>query len=266
MKKLILSSVLILSLFSTVFAQENIVDVKNTEILNQELRKTSRRLMALEGGISLSGSLITGILPISKGGLGVALTDPNADRILFWDDSEGEYDYLGLGSNLSITGTTLNTANDVNTGNLIFSFGMGNEYNVSNPMIGIYKGTSLTPSSGHEYIFYMIKNSNPEDYHTIASSKWTKIAGVNTVTVHAWIWQNDSSNGYYAKCKVNIGSANGEVNGSSNRVIPEYKSFTVDVSGLTNGTTYELTVQLMTSFSGASTNFAYLSHIIGIGS
>ncbi len=36
-----------------------------------------------------------------------ALADPNADRILFWDDSAGAYTYLTLGTNLSITGTTL---------------------------------------------------------------------------------------------------------------------------------------------------------------
>ena len=35
------------------------------------------------------------------------LVDPNADRILFWDDSAGAYAYLTIGSNLSITGTTL---------------------------------------------------------------------------------------------------------------------------------------------------------------
>lgn len=37
-----------------------------------------------------------------------ALGDPNADRILFWDDSAGSFQYLSLGTNLSITGTTLN--------------------------------------------------------------------------------------------------------------------------------------------------------------
>lgn len=36
-----------------------------------------------------------------------ALTDPGADRLLFWDDSAGEITWLTLGANLSITGTTL---------------------------------------------------------------------------------------------------------------------------------------------------------------
>ena len=38
------------------------------------------------------------------------LSDPNADRILFWDDSAGAYAHLTLGTNLSITGTTINAS------------------------------------------------------------------------------------------------------------------------------------------------------------
>lgn len=36
-----------------------------------------------------------------------ALTDPNADRLIFWDDSAGDLVYLSLGTGLSITGTTI---------------------------------------------------------------------------------------------------------------------------------------------------------------
>lgn len=36
-----------------------------------------------------------------------ALADPNADRLMFWDDSAGSFAFLSLGTNLSITGTTL---------------------------------------------------------------------------------------------------------------------------------------------------------------
>lgn len=45
-------------------------------------------------------------------GLGqlAALTDPNQDTLLFWDDSAGAYAHLLLGTNLSITGNVLNGA------------------------------------------------------------------------------------------------------------------------------------------------------------
>lgn len=51
---------------------------------------------------------LNGVLSRSKGGTGTSLTDPNADRILFWDDSAGEITWLEPGTDLSITGTTLN--------------------------------------------------------------------------------------------------------------------------------------------------------------
>lgn len=38
------------------------------------------------------------------------LDDPDADRLLFWDESAGAYTFLELGTNLSITDTTLNAA------------------------------------------------------------------------------------------------------------------------------------------------------------
>ena len=38
------------------------------------------------------------------------LTDPDADRILFWDDTLGKFTWLTLGTNLSITGTTIDAA------------------------------------------------------------------------------------------------------------------------------------------------------------
>lgn len=47
---------------------------------------------------------------LADGGTGASLTDPNADRILFWDDSAGQTTWLSLGTNLSITGTTLDAS------------------------------------------------------------------------------------------------------------------------------------------------------------
>ena len=57
-----------------------------------------------------TGSWNATIIPLNKGGTGVALTDPNADRIMFWDDSAGSVTWLTMGTNLTITGTTLDAA------------------------------------------------------------------------------------------------------------------------------------------------------------
>ena len=55
----------------------------------------------------LSSLTLGAALPIGSGGTGAALTDPNADRILFWDDSATSVAFLEAGSGLSISGTTI---------------------------------------------------------------------------------------------------------------------------------------------------------------
>lgn len=44
---------------------------------------------------------------LADGGTGASLSDPNADRIMFWDDSAGAVTWLTAGSGLTITGTTI---------------------------------------------------------------------------------------------------------------------------------------------------------------
>lgn len=45
--------------------------------------------------------------PLVAGGTGASLTDPNADRILFWDDSEGAATWLAPSTGLAISGTNI---------------------------------------------------------------------------------------------------------------------------------------------------------------
>jgi hypothetical protein len=69
------------------------------------------------GNLTLGGSLadvdltsqVTGNLPLANGGTGASLTDPEADRILFWDDSTGATRFLTVGSGLQISDTTLSS-------------------------------------------------------------------------------------------------------------------------------------------------------------
>lgn len=75
-----------------------------------------------------SGLGVLGNPTISLQHLGLeALTDPGVDRIFFWDDSASAAKWLSLGTNLSITGTTLNAAGGsgtvpptADTGDLLF--------------------------------------------------------------------------------------------------------------------------------------------------
>jgi hypothetical protein len=68
--------------------------------------------MDLAAAVTIGGQYIYRIggtdVSLADGGTGASLTDPGADRIMFWDDSAGAVTWLTVGSNLSITGTTLN--------------------------------------------------------------------------------------------------------------------------------------------------------------
>ena len=70
---------------------------------------------SVASGTGLTGGTITGSGTLSLSHLGFeSLTDPDADRILFWDDSAGALKFLTAGTNLAFSGTTLN-ATDTNT-------------------------------------------------------------------------------------------------------------------------------------------------------
>ena len=75
------------------------------------VESTAEVVVQSGGALTLeAGAVFTAADPISlaNGGLGVALADPGADRLLFWDDSAGAVAWLTLGTGLSTSGTTLN--------------------------------------------------------------------------------------------------------------------------------------------------------------
>lgn len=47
---------------------------------------------------------------LADGGTGASLVDPNADRIMFWDDSAGATTWLTPGTGLTITSTTIDAS------------------------------------------------------------------------------------------------------------------------------------------------------------
>lgn len=65
-------------------------------------------------------SEVSNQLPLANGGTGANLSDPNADRILFWDDSASSVGWLEAGSGVSISGTTITATG---TGGTVTSVG-----------------------------------------------------------------------------------------------------------------------------------------------
>lgn len=65
------------------------------------------------GEVAIEGNTIYRVngtdVALADGGTGASLTDPNADRMLFWDDSAGAMTWLAPGTTMAITGTTIDT-------------------------------------------------------------------------------------------------------------------------------------------------------------
>lgn len=65
----------------------------------------------LDTAVTIDGAEIYRVggtdVALADGGTGVSLSDPNADRIMFWDDSAGQMTWLQPGSDLTINGTTI---------------------------------------------------------------------------------------------------------------------------------------------------------------
>lgn len=73
------------------------------------------------------------------------LGDPNADRLVFWDDSADAFAYLSAGSRLSISGTTLNQSDMYEQ----------DAFAITTPAASFPKGTSvflLSPVAGTPYL------------------------------------------------------------------------------------------------------------------
>ncbi len=98
---------------------------------------TLTALAILGGCVSISDAYLTGAVGIAHGGLGAAFTDPNADQLMFWDDSAGSITGIATLTGASISGTTLtitdsyiNNNGDTGTGN--YDFGGATVFEIPN--------------------------------------------------------------------------------------------------------------------------------------
>ena len=224
--------------------------------LNQQLRRTKRRLNWLESHKIDLDSEVDGVLPLANGGTETALTDPGADRIFFWDESDNETDWLVPGDNLSITGNNLNVASVSGSSNVIFQY-VGNSLRQGQSE-GEYIGTSLTTTNQTgNYRFLQTATGSAT---TILQGKWVKLSGVDTITFYAVIWVQQGG-GFIATVTVDVGGQSSTA--THNTTTPTWKTNTIDVSSLTDDTAYDISIKLHTSNGLAE---AMLSDIVLLGS
>lgn len=181
-----------------------------------------------------------------------------------FDTSTG-HDHDGTDSKKVDYNNLLNTPTEVNNSNVLYAWGGSYETDATN--VGLKEGVdSLNNTDALTAIRYTYYGTTSTNYKTINTFRWTKIAGVSTITVQCVLWVDSSAsptNTAYAYCQVDVGGQTGSVACTHEQITPEDKSFTIDVSGLSNGTTYDISIQIK---KGADPTQAYLGAVSLIGS
>ena len=139
-----------------------------------------------------------------------------------------------------------------NTSNTIFSFS-------GSHLARIYQGSTSNPAFPQTLTFggWAVDGNT---LTTVIATKWTKIAGVSTVTFYAYVIEETSSSGD-VEVKVDIGGANATATDTTTALT--WITTTIDVSGLSNGSNYDVVIQLRNTTGGEA---AYLYSIIAFGS
>lgn len=122
----------------------------------------------------------------------------------------------------------------------------------------VASGISDTPiETAFTVALYAGKGDNSSYHILMPAFKWTKIPGINTITCHLRIW------GISTTARVSIGGQTVTVTLADNT--PTWRTaFTVDISGLINGTTYDILVEAISQ--DTIKRITYLSGIVLLGS
>ena len=88
-------------------------DITSGTVADARIAATIARDAEVAAGYQPLDADLTAIAALTTDAAGrglLTLADPGADRILFWDDSAGSFTFLTAGTNLTITGTTIDAS------------------------------------------------------------------------------------------------------------------------------------------------------------
>lgn len=245
---------------------------------NEEIRKTTRRMREIEGGLALDGLLITGILPTEKGGFGVDMSTAPQNSIPFLS-STGVFGNIGIGT----TGYTL-TSNGASTppswqqhGKTVIASFIGKTDAVYPVNTGACSANAMDLSDNcsvvagssalgrgtnggavtdgiNKYVFLSSPVSAADV--VVYSSVWEKPSQVSTLYYQYTLWIGISGGGGGGRLGtgvVTVGSATSSTcNAQDVFANATTCSGSIDVSGLTNGQVYNVELVLTDEVQGGN--------------
>ena len=153
------------------------------------------------------------------------------------------------------------TSSQLGTSNVIFNW-FGSDSATTDSFGFIANATILNYDFGVYTAQYNYFGSAGTTPRTVLLGKFIKIAGISTVTINARLWSSSADGGAEAILKVDIGGQNNTVKSVTSTTPAWVTVSTIDVSSLTDGTTYDIIIQLYNETS----QVCYCSAIILTGS
>lgn len=147
------------------------------------------------------------------------------------------------GKFLTTNGSSPSWAIELNTSNVIFAWSGKMDGSATSYAIATDSLNPITTAVAQSRYFYF-KTTNSTGYDDVIKSKFTKISGISTITWYARGVHVSAGTNRYLDVKVDIGGLNSHNAGINAGQTPTWVSNTIDVSGLTNGTTYDITVSI----------------------
>lgn len=268
---------ILLTLLSTVHAAdeqnyvpENADSKAIVNGFNDEIRRTSRRLRDLEGGISLTTG-VTGILPVANGGTGKDLSTAATGTIPYFS-STGVIGNIGIGTSgyVLTSNGSYPSFQPSNTLGIPVILRWGQIDSVTSSTNGITSSATLAATTVSDpeskYVFWMIRNGTYEDILNQEPVYFQKKANVTTISGSYHLWeQTDGAGGRRVSCYVDAGGQVSTTSTSSSS-IPTSKSWSIDVSSLSNGQNYQIKVMCRDDVPAGNSTYGFVAKIIGFES
>ncbi len=196
---------------------------------------------AKESGTGNTGwTAISGAAPVSfplstaNGGLGADASGWTSGDVLY----------------LSGTGVISHQAfpTSVNTSNVLFQYQGVIDGTSGASGQAEYSSTSLTPAynvaTNFRFLVSNTRNIGSGAGTTVWSSKWIKLSGISTITIYARLWIGLTTGSPTTKLRINVGGQTLDLSATAGSTTPTWYSGTIDVSGLSNGTAYDVICSL----------------------
>jgi len=226
----------------------------------------------MEAGIDLT-SMITGVLPLANGGTGIDLSTLNQGDI-YYDNGTTAFTRLTPGTSGQVLKTQGAGANPIwsnfPTRSVPVILRWGNIDSAPTDY-GIMSNSSLipttvTPHFSGEYVYWGTANASYNNVILPYGVSWKKTSEISTISGTFYLWeQSGGTGGRQVSAYIDIG---GQVSATSTSqsTTPTEKSWSVDVSGLTNGTVYEIKVMMRDDRGGGNSTNGGIAKIIGFES